>query len=423
MAAASVSWCIYRDIQIEKEYTGDLRNRIVGSRLQKDDHAPYFYKWKKGDNIRYYDPQNFDSLKVANITATPFFHQLIYPIADLEQRDISRIWLVIEYCILFIITAIAFSFAKNKYQQIAVIITTAIFLYANAWTGHIAAGQLYLFIPFLAMLFYSFINSNKSIVNAGLAGICAATLVLIRPNTILFLLPFMVFFNRYTVKYKVAFLSAALVIFFFAFNSNQKILYWKDYRNSLVEQLKSHQSLEPSLQHNDADPVLTNWEGWDMQQTRKDAQAFPYTYNMEHGNVFVLANHAFNIKTPVGILVGVSFFLMLALFFLFYRKKRYSTSFTIYNIAILSFCLYMITDIFSPIHRFQYNGTQWLFPLLLVAAGYHPRYKWVYIGIIAGLIINSLNLSSMVMEQALGEYIVFLFLLIFPFLYKPGTTK
>ena len=106
LTTGSVCWCIYRDIQIEKEYTGDLRNRIVGARLQKDGHPPYFYKWKNTENLRYYDPQNFDALKVSNITATPFFHQLLYPLADLEQRTISKIWLSVEYLMLFIMTAI-----------------------------------------------------------------------------------------------------------------------------------------------------------------------------------------------------------------------------------------------------------------------------------------------------------------------------
>jgi len=42
LAVCSACWCIYRDIQIEKQYTGDLRNRIVGARLQIDGIPPYF---------------------------------------------------------------------------------------------------------------------------------------------------------------------------------------------------------------------------------------------------------------------------------------------------------------------------------------------------------------------------------------------
>ncbi|MES1221601.1 MAG: glycosyltransferase 87 family protein, partial [Bacteroidota bacterium] len=189
LAGASLCWCIYRDIHIERQYTGDLRNRIAGARLQKDGISPYFYKWKSADGLRYYDPQNFDTLKVSNITATPFLHQLLYPIADFPQRKISRIWMVIEYILFFLIATISLSFVKKTIQQSAVITTASVFLYTTAWTGHIAAGQIYLLIPFLSLVFYYCIRKNEKILFAALAGVSAAMLVLIRPTAVLFLLP------------------------------------------------------------------------------------------------------------------------------------------------------------------------------------------------------------------------------------------
>src|ERR1044071_6281791 len=97
LSVCAIAYCVWRDIQLEKQYTGDLRNRVVGARLQKDGRLPYFYKWAPQDGLRYYDPQNFDTLKVSNITATPFLHQLLYPIADKPQRTISGVWLGVEY--------------------------------------------------------------------------------------------------------------------------------------------------------------------------------------------------------------------------------------------------------------------------------------------------------------------------------------
>ena len=95
------------------------------------------------------------------------------------------------------------------------------------------------------------------------------------------------------------------------------------------------------------------------------------------------------------------------------------TSLQLYDIAILAFCLYMATDIFSPIHRFQYNASQWLFPLLLAASNYKPGNRWGWTLIIAGLVLNSLNLSFMVMEQTLGECILYAGLLILLLKHKP----
>ena len=53
--AVLLTHSIYRDIQLEKQYPSDLRNRVVGARLQKDGKDPYFYKWKKEDGFRYID--------------------------------------------------------------------------------------------------------------------------------------------------------------------------------------------------------------------------------------------------------------------------------------------------------------------------------------------------------------------------------
>ena len=307
LATAGLCWSVYRDIQIEKQYPGDLRNRIVGARLQKDGHHPYFYKWKSADGIRYYDPQNFDTLKVSNITATPFFHQLLFPIADLSQRTISRIWLGIEYLLLFIMTAIGFLLAKNKIHKWAVDFTSVLFLFTNTWTGHIAAGQMYLVIPFFMLLFYYFISKSSNSFFAALAGICSAILLLIRPNTILFFLPFVFITHLYAAKYKLVFITSVFAILLLAFAGSNERMFWMEYRSALSEQVKSHQGLHPALQQNEADPQPATWEGWDTNQIAKDASQFSYNYNREHGNVFILINHTLNIKTPVWVLTIISF--------------------------------------------------------------------------------------------------------------------
>src|SRR5215467_6462451 len=100
---AIITHSIIRDITLEKQYPGDLRNRVVAARLQKDGRLPYFYKWKKGDSERYLDPLNTGDIKVSNITASPFFHELLFPICDFNQRTISIIWLWTQYALLIII--------------------------------------------------------------------------------------------------------------------------------------------------------------------------------------------------------------------------------------------------------------------------------------------------------------------------------
>jgi len=418
LSGIALCWSVYRDIQIEKQYPGDLRNRVVGSRLQKDGHLPYFYKWNKNDGLRYYDPQNFDSLQISNITATPFFHQLLYPIVDLSQRTISKIWLCFEYFMLIIMVVIGILLAKNKNQQWAVVITALLFLFTNAWTGHIAAGQLYLVIPFFMMLYYYFLSRQSNFICAALAGICAAMLLLIRPNTIFFFLPILFIAHLYTAKFKIIFVTSAFAIFLLAFGGTRERKYWKEYKSALAQQVKSHQGLHPAMQQNEADPHFISWEGWNTDQVSQNALHFPYTYNREHGNVFILINHALNIKISVWLLAILSFVTMAMISFLFYKRISNTTSFSLYQLTILAFCLYMVSDIFSPIHRFQYNASQWLFPLILIASRYHFSYKKIYAGILVGLILNSIDFPFMLMEQSMGEYLVFLSVLILLFAYK-----
>ena len=420
LSVSGIGWCVYRDVRIEKQYTGDLRNRIVGARLQKDGDLPYFYKWKHADGLRYYDPQNFDTLKVSNITATPFLHELFYPIAGLQQRNISKTWFAIEYLLLLVMGLINFSFAKNIQQNLAVVLTTVFFLYTAAWTSLIAAGQIYLLIPFFALLFYYCINRKNEISFAVFAGVNAAILLLIRPTAVFFLLPFLFIIRQYSWKYILALFVSAIFIFIVAFGSRQNRLYWMNYGAALKEQLKSHQMQGATTQQNEPDPGYQNWEGWDMKEVAKEYAAFPYDYNQEHGNVFVIINHALHTKIPAWLLITSMAVLILVLTFLFYKQNTRVVSFSAYQVCIFAFCLYMLTDFFSPVHRFLYNGVQWLFPLLLLASGYNKKYLWIYAGIIAGLILNSASLSFMPMENTLGEYLIFLFLLIFVFKYKPG---
>lgn len=422
LAVCSAGWCIYRDIQIEKQYTGDLRNRIVGARLQKDGIPPYFYKWKKADGLRYYDPQNFDTLKVSNITATPFFHELLYPLAELPQRTISKAWLLIEYILFFLITILFIYLTKNKQQKFAVIITALFFLYLNAWKSHIAAGQIYLVFTFFFTLFFFFIRKKNDYMRAILTGICAAILFLIRPNTIFFLLPFLPFARKSSFTYKMVLCISVLVTIVFASGSLNERLYWQDFRYAMIEQLKSHQELGAAVQYNEPNPGLITWEGWNMHTVAEDAARFPYTYNQEHGNVFVFMNHLFHIKTSVGVLTTLCFVTMAILLFLFFYIRKGTALYNLHTLSLLAFIIYMITDLFSPIHRFLYYGVQWLFPLLIIASNFNKRYKWIYCGLATGLLLNSLNLSFIPMIQSLGEYIIFFFIIVYIFRYKPETS-
>ena len=417
MILTSLCWSVYRDIQIEKLYPGDLRNRVVGARLQKDDRMPYFYKWKPADGLRYYDPQNFDTLKVSNSTASPFFHQLLYPIADMEQRTISRLWVFIQYVLLFIMTVIAVTLSVTAIQKVAVLGMAISFLFTEAWIKIIEAGQLYLFIPFLAMCSYFFLQKKRYTATAFVAGLFAVSLVLVRPNTVFLFFPFLFIAGRYSLRYKIVFFVPVILLLGYIVGNRHQRALWTEYAESLSEQIKLHQNLGPTVQQNENDPGFASWEGWNMAEVEAAQTKSSYVNYSENGNFFVVVRDIIGINLSPAFLSIASFSLISVMMLLFYFFCRKS-GFDIYNLAILGFCLYMTTDLFSPVFRHQHYTVQWFFPLLLAASGYIKTYKWIYIAIAAGLIFNIINSPFIKMEHTIGEYIIFAALLLLAFLYN-----
>lgn len=410
---------LMRDLAIEQTGTIDLRNRVVGSRLQMDGKAPYMYKWVAGDDtLRYYNPVNMGG--VSNSTATPFFHTLLYPIANLPERTISYIWLFIEYALLFISCLLALRLAGNNRQKIAVAITLVLFLFTEAWKNHIAVGQLYLFVPCLAMIFYYCVRKRDSYVAAFFAGLTAIVLVLIRPNTVVFFIPFLFLLSNYTRKYLAVLLIPVIMlpVCYFSFEKNRD--YLRSYTHGIQEAVKGHQSFfyprKPPL------PIkmgyLSEWEGWRKAATDSmETVIKPHRYS-EHGNVFVVFMAITKKHIPVSIMNLLSALFIILFAGICFRLRKTQQHIELPNIAIFGFCLYMISDLFSPIWRHQYYATQWLFPLLLAAAVYHKANKRVYALLLAGLVLNIVNTSYMKMEHTIGEYLL-LFTLLYLSLMKP----
>src|SRR5579863_77314 len=144
-------YALTRDIRYSREYMGDLRNRVVGARIIEDHGSPYFYKWRPGDSVRYYDPQAFDIYTPSISTSTPFLHRLLIPLADLPFATAMRVWLVVLYVLYLAMVAYALVISRDGQARLAVVLVAILFLLTNAWALHTKYGQTYLLIPALAM--------------------------------------------------------------------------------------------------------------------------------------------------------------------------------------------------------------------------------------------------------------------------------
>jgi hypothetical protein len=394
LPAILVLWyALTRDIRYSGEYMGDLRNRVVGARIIEDNSSPYFYKWKPGDALRYYDPQAFDIYTPSISTSTPFLHRLLIPLANLPFATAMRVWLVILYVLYFAMVAYAIVIARDAEARLAVVVTALLFLLTNAWELHTKYGQTYLLIPALAMLVVTLWRWPAA------AGCAAAALVMVRPNAVLFVVPLLM--GR---EFKWSFVVPGFIALGWVLLSPGERGLWGDYDSMLGEQVKVHQDLGAATRAAVNDPGYLHWEGLDMDTVRARIARDPVHIYSENGNLFVLYRKIVGRRMPLVLLgmLGVLFIgsVMVALVLVRRRFGELEPA----QLAIIGFCLYMISDLFSPIYRHAYYGVQWIMPLLLAASLYRARLKVWYLGLLAALLRSIVHLSFLKMGNTLGEY-------------------
>jgi len=396
-------WSLPRDIRYTRAYPVDLRNRVVGARLEKDGRLPYFYKWRPGDGLRYYDPRNFDHWKASNITASPFFHHLLSPIADVPQDTLLAGWLVSEYLILAGMAALCFFWAKTTVQKQAVVGVSILFLLTSAWKVHTSVAQIYLWIPALASLFYACIRRPGHPARGFCAGLLAAALLLIRFNTIFFLGPFILLARRYSRSWWLAFLLPLLVGAGWVLGNGQERALWKEYGELLQEAVRVHQGRNPAVAQNGPDPHFAQWEGIDMPAAKKQADSVENVH-AETTNAFVMARYLIPRRLPPVVWPAAAMLLIAALGIGFYYRHRPFAALSVSQLAIFAFCLYMLIDLFSPIYRIQYYSVQWLFPLLLAAMTWEVSDRKTIVIIGGYLLLTSIHLPYGVKQNTLEEY-------------------
>ncbi|HVU96196.1 MAG TPA: glycosyltransferase 87 family protein [Puia sp.] len=397
-------YAINRDIHYEKAYNGDLRNRVTGSRMIKDGRSPYFYKWKTGDGLRYYDPGNFDSVRPSNMTSTPVLYRLLSPLVEQPEARISEYWLVIEYLMLGAITLFAFLTAPTTARRQAVVLVFGAVLLTNGWKEHTANGQTYLCIPFFAMLFLVFWKKKDHPANAILAGCAAACLILIRVNTLLFFPPFWLLVQTHPRRWWLFFCIPMALFGGWALTSTHERGLWRDYFSNVNEAIRINQNLHPAIQHNDPDPRYPRWEGIDTLEADHYMKTLPAKIYSENGNFFVLFQGVFHRQLSVATMGWLSFGGIGLLALLFYFRCRPFEAQDTPWVAIFGFCLFMIADLFSPVYRHQYYTVQWILPLMLAATQLSPRKKAGYGLLLLCLLLWCFHLPFLKMQNTLAEY-------------------
>lgn len=394
LCAVAVLWfALVRDIRYSREYMGDLRNRVVGARIIADGGSPYFYKWKPGDTLRYYDPQAFDIYTPSISTSTPFLHRLLIPLSDLPFAAAMRVWMIVLWVLYAAMVAYALVIARDGDARLAVAVTALLFLLTNAWAQQVKLGQTYLLIPAIATLV--FVVRRRP----WLAGWAGLLLVAVRPNALLFLVPF-VFMRGFKWVWAIPF----VVGLWWVYIEGADYDLWRDYRSMVQEQVKIHQGLGAAIQAGAADPGYRYWEGLDMDTVRARIERDPVHIYSENGNLFVLYQKIVGRRMPLVLLGVCGVAMMGAVFWKLTAVRRRYGEVEPARLVIIGFCLYMISDLCSPIYRHAYYGVQWILPLLLAASLYQARDRRVYGWLLFCLLLTIVHLPFIRMGNTIGEY-------------------
>jgi hypothetical protein len=392
---------IRRDIrQVDQQWPGDFRNRVVGARLQLAGKLPYFYHWNPADGTRFLDLGCCPPDGYANaITASPFFHQLIYPIANLSFHTIAIIWVCLQYVMLLAMILMFCSRTSSMRTRATIAGTGLLFPATWAWALLIYECQLYLLVAFLiALVATCLLNPKKNSLIP--AGICAAAFVLIRPIALIIFVPFFFQYRRYLLFIVTAFSGIALYGIFVLTSPFERAL-WTDYAQALRSHIVIHQDPPPDI----TKPCSSanNVEGYRFTGINPEIGKNPIFNHLEEGNIFVLYTMLMKKKMPLTLLntlLLITTGLLLILFFYFSGKCHPS----VLQYLIFAFTLYMLVELFNPIHRAMYNAVQW-FPIILACLLFNDDRKMpAFAPLMLGLALCVFHPVWIVMPNTLGEF-------------------
>jgi hypothetical protein len=243
-----------------------------------------------------------------------------------------------------------------------------------------------------------------------IAGLLTLLVVLIRPMFIVFLIPF-IFYFLHKRSYIISTLVFSTLYGLLLFSSSWQRSLWIDYKAGLAEHIKMHQGETFRFGNDVSLPQLRYFEGYDMNQVRELAAKRFYIKRSENGNIFVLYKLVTGKQLSLFWLNGICLSLIMFLYWRYDLLVQYS-GFDTRRAVLFGLSLYMIMEIFLPIHRHQYNTVQF-FPILLIFFATNRQFKSpAFIFATAGVLLNITNTPLIPLRHTIGEaFILFAILL------------
>lgn len=375
-------------------FSEDLRNRVVGARIleKKGNVSPYSYKWRQGDDERYLDITDSPQTPVNRNTITPFLLQLIAPFSEGLFQTISDNWYLLEISSLLLITLIAAFSTKEILQTVWIVITG--FIFFGCSTGfrlHNVNGQVYIFFPFLMLLLFLFDPGKQKPWLQALNGLILALFILIRPISIVFILPYL-FRRKWIVLYSSFF---SLAVYFAILFINNDLWLWKDY--SIAMNYWSKDYFDPTVLKEYRNVIAIH----EIEGSSIIAKS-PIWQLSEDSSVRALASRLLHIKLYAAQLIFIAIALVSLFLLTVYKKLKAGSGRVLF---IIAFICYFILETCLPAVRNSYNYVQWLFPLVIIFSSSHKLPVYIYMALVAGGILALGFLKFLPFDLTLAELI------------------
>jgi hypothetical protein len=327
----------------------------VASRIldHKSSVSPYFHKWQSSEGDYYLDPYDTPDLIMNRNTVTPFVLQIMQSFSHIKYEALTVRWSIAEIIILFLI-ALIFILSINSWPDRLYVFAISFGLIgcSQAWMLHNLAGQIYIYFAlFLSVLFL--ISKKNNFYSNIITGILLAAFVLIRPNLIIFIIPFIFQFRPLVLGSFIV----AVVVYFTAMNANKVLWLWEDYFSAMnlwYHELCKQDLTRTYLQIFNIDKL----EG--LNHISRSASLDL----LEDTSIVGLVCRIVALKLNKAYLFLIGFTSIFLIISFYYKRIK---SFDLKKIFILAFIFYFLSELSIPAIRNSYNAVQWVFPLILIS--------------------------------------------------------
>jgi hypothetical protein len=372
---------------------GDLRSRIVGSRYIKDGQSPYYHSWYPGDSLRYYSGSYVDTPRVkekelANLTTSPAMLRAMTVFADADEYKID--WgFFITFHIFFIISIVLALFYTPAKKRLLCLFLFVPFIITDGWIYHFYVVQHYIPFGFLLTIIILLLLKNKQIA----AGVLFAILFLLRLNTLLFAIPFLLLAYHYRRFLVTSFSCVAIYAVFVLLSPFEKTL-WLDYFSSLkIHQAEQMVENVPAIQGDFYTlPLLPrNFEGTDYIKLDSLMRQENFRINKESSN-FKDAYEAVTGHYPSILalqMLLISSVAIILLWYIFQIRKKGKEIAPTYKLAITGLLFYFLSNFFSTVAIVPYHLPQWWAMAVIYAIFAERIPKMTIILFLVGILLNN----------------------------------